>query len=134
MTTAGVVVLDASALVAYARNEPGAQVVAARLRSSRRVMVSAVNWAEAAGKLRDYRMTPSIVRQALAAVDAEIVPFAEADAAAVAELTPRTRSLGLSLGDRACIALALAAGAPALTAEQAWGRLDLAGLVVEQIR
>ena len=134
MTSGGVVVLDASALVAYARNELGAQVVAARLRSSSRVIVSAVNWAEVAGKLREYRMTPAIVRQALAAVDAEIVPFHEADADAVAKLAPRTRSLGLSLGDRACIALALRMGAPALTAERAWSRLDVAGLVVEEIR
>jgi len=134
MTTIGLVVLDASAIVAYARNEPGAQVVAKRLRSGARVLISAVNWAEASGKLRAYGITPTIVRHALAAVDAEIASFAESDADAVAELTPRTRSLGLSLGDRACIALALTSGAPALTAERAWSDLDLAGFAVEQIR
>ena len=78
-----------------------------------------MNWAEASGKLRAYGITPTIVRHALAAVDAEIASFAESDADAVADLTPRTRSLGLSLADRACIALALATGAPALTAERA---------------
>ena len=134
MTTEGLVVFDASALVAYARNEPGAEVVAARMRSGSRVMVSAVNWAEAAGKLRAYRMTPAILRQALDAVDAEIVSFTEADADTVSELMPRLRLLGLSLGDSACLGLALTLGAPALTADQAWSRLDLAGLVVEQIR
>jgi PIN domain nuclease of toxin-antitoxin system len=134
VTTAEVVVLDASALVAYARNEPGAQVVAAWLRSGARVLVSSVNWAETAGKLRDYQMTPMILRLALAAVDAEIVPFAESDADAVAELTPRVRPLGLSLGDRACIALALAVDAPALTAERGWTALVLPGLAIEQIR
>lgn len=127
-------VLDASALVAYARDEPGARMVAARLRSSGRVLVSAVNWAEAAGKLREYRMTPAILRQGLAAVETEIVPFAEADADIVGELTPRSRLLGLSLGDRACLALALSMKATALTAEQSWSRLDLDGLVVELIR
>ncbi len=134
MTAEHLVVLDASALVAYARNEPGAQVVAGRLRSGGRVIISAVNWAEAAGKLREYRMTPAILRQALAAVEAEIVAFAEADAEIVGELTPRLRLLGLSLGDRACLALALSLSAPALTAERAWSHLDLDGLVVEQIR
>jgi ribonuclease VapC len=134
VTDAGVVVLDASALVAYARNEPGAQLVAARLRSSSRVVISAVSWAEVAGKLCDYQMTPAIVRQALAAVDAEIVAFMEADADAVGKLAPRTRSHGLSLGDRACIALAIKLDAPALTAERAWSRLELAGLAVEEIR
>jgi len=127
-------VLDASALVAYARDEPGAQTVATRLRSGRRVLVSAVNWAEAAGKLREYGMTPAFLRQALAAVDAEIVAFAEVDADVVGEWTPRLRLLGLSLGDRACLALALTAHATAVTAEQSWGRLDLDGLVVELIR
>jgi PIN domain nuclease of toxin-antitoxin system len=83
----GDVVLDASAIVAYARNEPGVQVVANRLRSGGRVLVSAVNWAEAAGKLRQYGMSPVLVRHALAAADAEIVPFAEPDADAVARLT-----------------------------------------------
>ena len=126
--------LDASALVAYARDEPGARIVAARLRGSERVLVSAVNWAEAAGKLRDYRMTPAILRQALAAVETEIVPFAEADADDVGALTPRLRLLGRSLGDRACLALALSMHATALTADQSWSRLDLDGLVVERIR
>ena len=134
MTAESVVVLDASALVAYARNEPGAKIVAARLRNGGRVIVSAVNWAEAAGKLREYRMTPTILRQALAAAGAEIAAFAEADAEIVGELTPRWRLLGLSLGDRACLALALSMHAPALTADQQWGRLDLDGLVVERIR
>jgi PIN domain nuclease of toxin-antitoxin system len=98
------------------------------------VLVSAVNWAEAAGKLREYRMTPTILRQALAAVGAEIVPFVEADADAVGQLTPRLRPWGLSLGDRACIALALRTAAPALTADRLWADLELPGLVVESIR
>ncbi len=134
MTAGSSVVLDASALVAYARDEPGARIVAARLRSGSRVLVSAVNWAEAAGKLREYRMTPAVLRQALAAVETEIVPFAEADADVVGESTPRLRLLGLSLGDRACLALALSMKATALTAEQSWSRLDVDGLVVELIR
>lgn len=127
-------VLDASAIVAYARNEAGAQVVASRLRSARTVFVSAVNWAEAAGKLRQYGLTPTLVRHALAAADAEIVAFAEPDADAVASLARSTGSVGLSLGDRACIALALAREARALTADHLWDSLDLPGLAVEQIR
>lgn len=128
------VVLDASALVAYARDEPGARIVAARLRGGERVLVSAVNWAEAAGKLREYRMTPAILRQALAAVETQIVPFAETDADVVGNLAPQLRPLGLSLGDRACLALALSMNATALSADQSWSRLDLDGLVVELIR
>jgi ribonuclease VapC len=127
-------VLDASALVAYARDEPGAHAVAARLRSGGRLLVSAVNWAEAAGKLREYRMTPAILRQALAAVEAEVVAFTEGDAELVGKLTPRVRLLGLSLGDRACLALARSMNATVLTADQSWSRLDLERLHVEVIR
>ncbi len=134
MTDAATLVLDASALVAYARNEPGADVVATLLRGGRRIVVSSVNWAEATGKLREYRTTPSILRQALAAVDAEIVPFAEADADRVGELTPRLRPLGLALGDRACLALAISLAGTALTADRTWTSLDLVGLTVELIR
>lgn len=79
-------------------------------------------------------MTPAILRQALAAVDTEMVTFAEADAALVGELTPRLHQLSLSLGDRACLTLALSMKATALTADQSWSRLDLDGLVVELIR
>lgn len=127
-------VLDASAIIAYARNEPGAQAVAGSLRSAAGILVSAVNWAEAAGKLRQYGIAPTVVRHALAAVDAEMVPFVEADADAVALLTRQTATLGLSLGDRACIRLSIAEGARALTAERLWDRLAIPGLVVDQIR
>ena len=69
-----------------------------------------------------------------AAADDEIIPFAEPDADAVARLTQQTLALGLCLGDRACIALAIAVGAPAVTADRLWSRLTLPDLVVERIR
>lgn len=134
MTEPQTLVLDASALNAYARNEPGVDVVAARLRSGSRIVVSAVNWAEAIGKLHEYRMTPTILRQALAAADAEVVPFAETDADRVGELTLSLRPLGLSLGDRACLALAISLDGSALTADRTWSDLDLVGMTVEMIR
>lgn len=134
MTDPQTLVLDASALIAYARNEPGVDVVAARLRSGSRIVVSAVNWAEAIGKLREYRMTPTILRQALAAVDAEVVPFSQADADRVGELTPSLRPQGLSLGDRACLALAISLDGSALTADRTWSDLELVGMTVEMIR
>jgi PIN domain nuclease of toxin-antitoxin system len=128
------VVIDASALLAYARREPGWDKVAARIRSGDRVMVSSVNWAEAAGKLREYSTSPDILRQALAAVAATIEPFTESDADSVGRLTPPLHPLGLSLGDRACVCLALRYRAPALTAERSWTRVQLPDLVIEPIR
>jgi PIN domain nuclease of toxin-antitoxin system len=127
-------VLDASALIAYARHEAGFEMVAARLRSGARILISAVNWAEAVGKLREYDITAALLRQALEAVGADIAAFTEADADAVGDLTPAFRTLGLSLGDRACIALGVANQAPALTADGVWARIDLPVLMVELIR
>jgi ribonuclease VapC len=54
-----------------------------------------------------------------------VEPFATADAVEVARLRSITRKQGLSLGDRACIALARRLNLPALTADTAWSRLDL---------
>lgn len=63
----------------------------------------------------------------------EIVPFGIDDAALAASLVPLTRALGLSLGDRACLALAIRRDAAALTADRTWLRLDLA-IEIDSIR
>lgn len=62
-----------------------------------------------------------------------VFPFTEEDALGVARLRPLTRSLGLSLGDRACLALAQRLSLPALTADASWGALSL-GVAVEVVR
>jgi PIN domain nuclease of toxin-antitoxin system len=74
------------------------------------------------------------VRSALAAAGAEILPFDEADADQVATLTPAGRRLGPSLGDRACVCLAMRVGGHAVTAERSWVALSLEGLTVDSIR
>lgn len=63
----------------------------------------------------------------------EIVPLTAEDAEHAAELWSPTRQLGLSLGDRACLALSPRLGLPALTADRAWLKLDL-GVQVQTIR
>lgn len=126
--------LDASALVAYARNEPGAEVVGTRLRAGDAITVSSVNWAEVVGKLRQFGMTPTLLRQALSAVDATIASFDESDADAAGELIGLPGALSLSLGDRACIALSIRLGATAVTADRAWSELDVSDLRVDLIR
>lgn len=73
------------------------------------------------------------VRRRLAGTSIKVVPFGPADAALSASLWPRTRRLGLSLDDRACLALALARNATALTAKGDWKRLR-GGPKVEVIR
>ncbi len=127
---AGPAVLDASALLALVQGEPGGAEVEARLRGSR---ISAVNLSEvlAKGLERGVGLDDGLER--LEALRLRVEPFDAALAAAAAALRPATRHAGLSLGDRACLALAGRLGLPALTAEGAWRGLDV-GVRIDFIR
>ena len=96
--------------------------------------MSAVNLAEVASKLADYGMPADTVAQVLDGIDLDLQAFDAAAAQVVGELRGATRERGLSLGDRACLGLARALGAVALTADQAWAGLKLPGITVELIR
>jgi ribonuclease VapC len=120
-------VLDASAVLALVREERGAAAVAARLDGS---AMSAVNWSEIVAPAR-ANLRP--LRDGLAATGLSIVAFGIEDAEAAGALWARTRRRGLGLGERACLALALRLGVPAITADRAWADLDL-GVAVEVIR
>src|SRR5688500_15081117 len=126
--------MDASALIAYARNEPGATAVAGRLRAGDPITISSVNWAEVVGKLRQFGMPSITLRQALASVDARIVPFDESHANAAGELAAVVGGMSLSLGDRACIAVSIRLGATAVTADRAWRKLRIRDFRVDLIR
>jgi ribonuclease VapC len=73
------------------------------------------------------------LREDLEAVGLTIFPFNADDAAAAANLWPATLSLGLSLGDRACLALAQRLQLPVLTADKIWNELQI-GISVRVIR
>jgi ribonuclease VapC len=124
-------VLDASAVLAFFQAEPGAPVVARALAAG--TLLSTVNLTEILTLLSE-RGTPMdgagiFVRR----LNCAVVSFDEDQAIAAAALRLRTRHLGLSLGDRACLALAAARGLPVLTADRTWAKLDL-GIEVELIR
>ena len=121
-------VLDASALLAYLGDEPGAEAVAHAISGG--ATLSAVNLAEALGTLASRGARPAAVvgdllARGLLAGAITVEPFTMADAVEVARLRPLTRPAGLSLADRACLALAGRLSSPALTADQAWARLSL---------
>jgi ribonuclease VapC len=125
------VVLDASALLALLLGEAGADRVADLLpRSS----VSAINLSEVTAKLNERGMPEVWVRAALGDLDLDVHAFDEAAAFAAGRLRQPTRGHGLSLGDRACLALAMRLDAIAATADHAWAGLDLNGLRIELIR
>jgi len=130
------VVLDASALLALLKGEPGAERVAEAL--ERGAYLSAVNLAEVLSKLADWGEDPAEAQARMAQVGllgaaVEVLPFTGEDALEVARLRALTRAYGLSFGDRACLALARRLGLPALTVERSWAELDL-GIPVEVLR
>lgn len=124
------VVLDASALLALLNAESGAQLVEDVLPES---VISAVNLAEVVTRLSAVGMPEGEVRDALRLLGLRTIPFDEQQAFQAGLLYSHTAALGLSLGDRACLALARRTAATALTADRAWAELDL-GLEIKLIR
>ncbi len=123
-------VLDASAALAVLRSEPGASMVVALQETS---LMSAVNLAEVHGRMVQLGMQSEQAWQAALRIASQIVSFDERHARATADLLPRTRALGLSLGDRACLALAIERKLPVLTADKAWKTLRV-GVEIRVIR
>lgn len=116
------IVLDASALLAFLFGETGQGRVAEEIDES---CLSAVNLCEVIGRfVRDGHDGMEVLQQLIES-PIEIVPFGAADAAVAASLIPMTKRLGLSLGDRACLALALVRGLPVMTADRSWASLRI---------
>ena len=123
-------VLDASALLVVLHNETGAATVEPLLDAA---VVSSVNWSEVVQKAAARGVDMSRLRDDVEALGVRIATF-DADAAeAAAHLWSLTRGAGLSLGDRACLALAGSLGATAVTADQAWADVN-AGVSVQLLR
>lgn len=128
-------VLDSSAFLAYLHDETGGDIVESYL--GVHAAISIVNWAEVLAKLADLGSDPtkSIGRMEGEGVlnNLAIHPMSMADSIRTAELRPLTKQFGLSLGDRACIALAERLGKPAVTADRAWAGLSI-GIEIHVIR
>ena len=124
------VVIDASALLALLNAEAGSDVVSEALPGA---AISAVNLAEVAAKLVEANMPIDAVRTILEPLDLDVRPFDAELAYASGALRATTRRLGLSLGDRACLALGQLLARPVLTTDRAWAGLDL-GVTVRTIR
>ena len=126
----GFSVLDASALLTLLFEEPGASTVADVIAEG--AAVSTVNLSEVAAVLvRNERDPDSILRRVAGQVTVEA--FTREDALAAAALWARTRAIGLSLGDRACLALAKRLGVPAVTADREWNTIDV-GITIRLVR
>jgi len=123
-------VLDASALLALLQNEPGAQRVKDIARES---VISAVSVCETVGKLTSAGMSLDDARTSIELINLVVVPFDTELAYKAGSLIIETKKLGLSLGDRACLALGMTLNKTVVTAEQLWSKLKL-DVTVEIIR
>jgi PIN domain nuclease of toxin-antitoxin system len=124
-------VLDASAVLALVFQEPGHERVDEEIEVGAYIL--AVNLAEVIATMQQRSLSEARTRAILSTIRAQIVPFDEELAYRVGLLRSVTRSAGLSLGDRACLALAERLGLPALTADRAWAGLQI-GIQVDVIR
>jgi ribonuclease VapC len=116
------IVFDASAVLTMALREPGHQSL---LRLGRVVLVSTVNLVEVRSRLWDKEGSETAVDEMLGRIDMSVVTFDAEQAKLAADLRPQTRRFGLSLGDRACLALGIVRKAIVYTADRAWSKLDL---------
>lgn len=115
-------ILDSSALLALINGERGADKVAALLDGA---AIGAVNYAEVVTKIIERGASAEETRRELAGIEVPVISFDSSLAERTGTLRPDTRKFGLSLGDRACLALAEREGAAALTADTRWSEIGL---------
>ena len=123
-------VLDSSAILAVFFSEPGAELLLPILRGA---LLSTVNLAEIHTRMLDRGASLQQAWNWISRLQCGVCFFTDAHARAAAELRPMTRPFGLSLGDRACLALAIDRKATVYTTDKAWKNLAL-GIEIEVIR
>ena len=117
------VVVDASAILALLNQEKGSEEISQWIGKA---VISSVNLSEVVAKLAEGGVTEADIEEILSNLNLEVVPFSQEQALRAGILRPSTKSLGLSLGDRACLALGLYLKLPILTADKLWSNLNLA--------
>lgn len=121
------VVLDASALLAMFNSEPGKEMVEEVLSNS---IISAVNVSEVIAELQKLEIAVDEARKMIETVVHEVVPFDLEQAALTAALKSDTQQFGLSLGDRACIALGQLKNCPIYTADKIWSKMKIKVILI----
>lgn len=126
-------ILDASALIAFLHDEPGTDAVVDALAAT--AAMSVVNWAETLSKVAADGSDPRHVADTIQGSASPLLlqPLTDGDCVEIARLRPLTRASGLSLADRACVALARRLQLPVVTADREWSELDL-GVTIQLIR
>ncbi|QSV55238.1 MAG: type II toxin-antitoxin system VapC family toxin [Dolichospermum sp. UKL201] len=124
------VVVDASAILALLNQETGSEEVS---RFIGKAAISTVNLSEVIAKLADAGIPEEDIRQILSHLNLEVIDFNEEQALKAAMLRPITKSIGLSFGDRACLALGVILNQPVLTTDRLWVSINV-GVEVRLLR
>jgi len=125
------VVLDASAILAVLFHERGAENLTEEI--LQRAVASTVNLAEVQSKLVTMGRSPEEAWEDTLSLDTAAATFTSEQAKTAGSLIAQTAKMGLSLGDRSCLALAIALKAPVYTTEQVWKNLKV-GVPIHVIR
>jgi ribonuclease VapC len=120
-------VADASAILASLKNEPITTIDPQFLVGA---LISSVNFSEVAQKLYADGLGDDHIEAALVSMNLRVIPFDDRYALAAARLWMQTRNAGLSLADRACLALGASMGLPVVTADRVWATLDVGPEVI----
>ena len=124
-------ILDSSAFLALINKEEGSEIVANLLKDT---IISSVNVAEIVAKLvEQFNMAEEDIEKVLN-IGFEEKAFDHKQAALSGIIRNKTKKLGLSLGDRACLALGISLGLPVLTADKNWSKIEELDLVIKIIR
>ncbi|MCC5636877.1 type II toxin-antitoxin system VapC family toxin [Nostoc sp. CHAB 5844] len=124
------VVVDASAVLALLNQESGSEGI---LQYIGNAAISTVNLSEVIAKLAEASIPEEDIRQILWNLNLEVIAFNEEQALTAGIMRPATKSIGLSFGDRACLALGIFLNQPVITTDRLWGSLSL-GIEIRVVR
>ncbi len=125
------IVLDASALLAFLFRETGHEIVGEHIEQA---CISTVNMSEVAGRFVRDGIDPAPLLDKILESSIQIIPFTFTHAIYAARLLQQTSRFGLSLGDRACLGLAQERELAVLTADAIWKQLTAIDVEVLLIR
>jgi PIN domain nuclease of toxin-antitoxin system len=124
------VVVDASAVLALLNQETGSEEI---LQLIDNAAISSVNLSEVIAKLAEAGIPEEEIRQIILHLNLEVVLFNEEQALTAGMLRPATKSIGLSFGDRACLALGVILNQPVITTDRLWSNLNM-GIEIRVVR
>lgn len=124
-------VLDSSVIIAVLRDEANIETLLPHFSDA---VMSALNHSEVLQKFAQLGGPVDLAEALIGGLAVQVVPFDHELSIAAAALWEHTRPHGLSLADRACLAVAQTTGGVAVTADRAWSKVDLPGLTIEIVR